>query len=222
MTGRAVKDLSARALEFLIMRRGSTQCIYWCVFATKPRIGFHYPMSDSPIYIVDLDVSLEDAPLFAERGMRWMEATGIAVPSPEAEVAFSPVSHAPGPGIARWAEWINEHSNNGIGAIVGRRVYNAGPQEVEALRCPSCSAALDAGTVPWDELISAWYAGGRGELECSSCRQSASINQWRFLPLAWGLGNLAFGFDGPGVDDALALELGKVLGHRMVAVFDKF
>lgn len=105
---------------------------------------------------------------------------------------------------------------------MGRRVYNAGPQEVEALRCPCCSAAHDAGSVPWDELISAWYDGERGELECPSCRQSDSINQWRFLPLAWGLGNLALGFDGPGVGDALALELGKVLGHRMAVVFDKF
>lgn len=50
----------------------------------------------------------------------------IAIPSPEAEVAFSPVSHAPGPGIARWAKWVTEQSSNGIGAIVGRRVYNAG------------------------------------------------------------------------------------------------
>lgn len=179
-------------------------------------------MSDSPIYIVDLDVTLEDAPAFADRGMSWMEAMCIAVRSTAAEVAFSPVSHAPAAGIARWAKWVNEQSSNGIGAIVGRRVYNAGPQEVEALRCPSCSAEQDAASLPWQEMISAWYSGERGALECPSCRHSDSINQWRFLPLAWGLGNLAFGFHGPGVDDALALELGKVLGHRMVVVFDKF
>lgn len=187
----------------------------------EPRIEFQYPMSDSPIYIVDLDVTLEEASAFADRGMNWMETTGIAVRCTGAEVAFSPVSHAPTPGIARWAKWVNEQSNNGIGAIVGRRVYNAGPQKVEALRCPCCSAEHDAASLPWHEMISAWYSGERGALECPSCRQSDSINQWRFLPLAWGLGNLAFGFDGPGVDDALALELGKILGHRMVVVFDK-
>jgi hypothetical protein len=190
--------------------------------STEPRIEFHYPMSDSPIYIVDLDVTLEDAPAFANSGMSWMEAMCIAVPSAGAEVAFSPVSHAPAPGIARWAKWVNDQSTNGIGAIVGRRVYNAGPQNVEALRCPCCSAEHDAAALPWQEMISAWYSGERGALECPSCRQSDSINQWRFLPLAWGLGNLAFGYDGPGVDDALALELGKVLGHRMVVVVDKF
>ncbi|MDH0092456.1 hypothetical protein N7373_13475 [Achromobacter mucicolens] len=179
-------------------------------------------MSDSPIYIVDLDVTLEAAPAFANIGMNWMEAMGIAVRAPGAEVAFSPVSHAPGPGIAQWAKWVNAQSENGIGAIVGRRVYNAGPQAVEALRCPCCAAEHDAAAIPWQEMISAWYSGERGELECPSCRQSESINQWRFLPLAWGLGNLAFGFDGPGIDDALALELGKVLGHRMAVVFDKF
>lgn len=179
-------------------------------------------MSDSPIYIVDLDVTLEDAPAFADSGISWMEAMGIAVRSTIAEVAFSPVSHAPGPGIARWAEWVNEHSNNGIGAIVRRHVYNAGPQRVEGLRCPCCSVEHEAASLPWDEMISAWYSGELGALECPSCRHSDSINQWRFLPLAWGLGNLAFGFDGPGVGDALALELGKVLGHRMVVVFDKF
>ena len=190
--------------------------------STERRIELHYPMSDSPIYIVDLDVTLEDAPAFANNGMSWMEAMCLAVRAPGAEVAFSPVSHAPAPGIARWAKWVNEQSTNGIGAIVGRRVYNAGPQKVEALRCPCCSAEHDAASLPWKEMISAWYSGERGALECPSCQQSDSINQWRFLPLAWGLGNLAFGFDGPGVDDALALELGKVLGHRMVVVFDKF
>lgn len=106
-------------------------------------------MSDSPIYIVDLDVTLEDAPAFADSGMRWMEAMGIAVRSTIAEVAFSPVSHAPGPGIARWTDWVNEHSNNGIGAIVGRRVYNAGPQSVEGLRCPCCAVEHDAASLPW-------------------------------------------------------------------------
>lgn len=116
--------------------------------STEPRIEFHYPMSDSPIYIVDLDVTLEDAPAFANSGMSWMEAMCIAVRSPGAEVAFSPVSHAPAPGIARWAKWVNEQSTNGIGAIVGRRVYNAGPQKVEALRCPCCSAEHDAASLP--------------------------------------------------------------------------
>lgn len=179
-------------------------------------------MSDSPIYIVDLDVTLEDAPAFANSGMRWMEAMCIAIPSPGAEVAFSPVSHAPGPGIARWAKWVTKQSSNGIGAIVGRRVYNAGPQTVEVLGCPCCSAEHDADSLPWQEMISAWYSGEPGALECPSCRQWEGINQWRFLPLAWGLGNLAFGFDGLGIDDALAVALGKVLGHRMVVVFDKF
>lgn len=179
-------------------------------------------MSDSPIYIVDLDVTFEEAPAFADRGMSWMEAMSIAVRSTDAEVAFTPVSHAPASGIVRWSKWMNEHSKNGIGAIVGRRVYNAGPETVEALRCPCCSAEHDATSLPWQEMISAWYSGERGALECPSCHRSDSINQWRFLPLAWGLGNLAFGFDGPGVDEELALELGKVLGHRMAVVFDKF
>lgn len=150
-------------------------------------------MSDSPIYIVDIDVTLEDAPAFANSGMNWMESMRIAVRAPGAEIAFSPVSHAPGPGIAPWAKWVNEQSENGIGAIVGRRVYNAGPQTVEALRCPCCAAEHAAASIPWQEMISAWCSGERGEIECPSCRQSESINQWRSLPLAWGLGNLAFG-----------------------------
>ena len=168
------------------------------------------------------DLPREDAPASANSGMSWMEAMCIAVRSPGAEVASSLVSHALAPGIARWAKWVNEQSGNGRGAIVGRRVYNAGPQKVEALRCTRCSAEHDAASLPWQGMIFVWYSGERGALECPNCRQSDSINQWRFLPLAGGLGSLAFRFDRPGIDDALALELGKVLAHRMIVVFGKF
>lgn len=134
-------------------------------------------MSDSSVYIVDRNVTLEEASAFANSGMRWMEATCIAIPSPGAEIAFSPVSHAPGPGIARWAKSVNEQSRSGIGAIVGRRVYNAGSQTVEALGCPCCSAEHDAASLPWQEMISAWYSGGvaRSNAQAVDNRQ-VSIN----------------------------------------------
>lgn len=176
-------------------------------------------MSDHPIYIVDRDATPEDAPVLASKVIQWLEEQGIAVPSPDPEVAFSPATHCAGPNAKDWVRWLDEDRLCGVVAKVGREVFHAGGNGIQGLECPQCQKVHDPDDVDWGEAVGGWFEEGVDRLACPACSKSSSITDWRFSEMEWGFGNLAFGFDGFGVEQKLANAIGKVLGHRVVIVY---
>ena len=176
-------------------------------------------MSDHTIYIVDRDATLEEAPALASRVMQWLEEQGIAVPAPDAEVAFAPATHTAGPNASAWVEWLDEWKRCGVVAQTGRQVFHTGGNGVDGLECPRCRTMHGADDIAWGEAVDAWYEQEDDRLACPACAEPSSITDWRFSDMAWGFGNLAFAFDGIGVEQKLADAIGAVLGHRVVLVY---
>lgn len=176
-------------------------------------------MSDHPIWVVDRDATLEEAPELAIRVMQWLEEQGIATPSQEAEVAFSPATHCAGPNAKDWVEWLEQPSYCGVVAEVGRQIYHTGGNGIDGFECPQCKTIHAPDDVDWGESVGGWFEERDDRLECPACTKLTSITDWRFLEMEWGFGNLGFGFDGFGVEQRLADAIGEVLGHRVVIVY---
>ncbi|WP_321842199.1 serine/threonine protein kinase [Paraburkholderia bannensis] len=176
-------------------------------------------MSDHPIYIVDRDATLEEAPELAARVMQWLEEQGIAAPSADAEVAFSPATHCAGANAKDWVEWLDQFNRCGVIAEIGRQVFHAGGNGVQGLECPQCQTVHDADDVDWGEAVGGWYEEQDDRLACPACEKSSSITDWRFSEMEWGFGNLGFAFDGFGVEQKLGDAISEVLGHRVVIVY---
>lgn len=178
-------------------------------------------MSDHCIWIVDCDVTLEEAPDCAARVMAWLEESGIALRAPNAEFAYSPATHCAGPEAASWVAWVEDRVPTGVVAEVGRRVFHSGGNGVDELVCPRCHAHHGSDDFDWTIAIDGWWQEGDDQLVCPACEQASSITDWQFLEMALGFGNLGFGFDGLGVDQKLTDAVARLLGHRVVLVHQK-
>jgi Zn ribbon nucleic-acid-binding protein len=176
-------------------------------------------VSDHPIYIVDRDATLEDAPVLASRVMQWLEEQGIAAPSLDAEVAFSPATHCAGVNAKEWVEWLDQFDQCGVRAEIGREVFHTGGNGIEGLECPQCQKVHGPDDVDWSEAVGGWLEEQDDGLACPACAKTSSITDWRFSEMEWGFGNLAFSFDGFGVGQKLADAISQLLGHRVVIVY---
>ncbi|PMS35934.1 hypothetical protein B0G57_108166 [Trinickia symbiotica] len=178
-------------------------------------------MSDHITWVVDLDASLQEAPIFAQRGLEWLIQQSIVQPFPDVERLLGDLDlYRPGPKAAAWSELVaSDLLHCGLEISVDRTVFHTGDSGAEGIRCPHCGVAHSLESVPWDEAVDRWCASQSDDtLTCPACVRAASIVDWTFFELDWGFGNLGFGFNNWVIEPRLAEELGKVLGHRIKVV----
>lgn len=176
-------------------------------------------MSDNIVWVVDIDASLEEAPILAQRGIAWLAEQGIVQAVPESGNGLHGDIYRPGPNAGAWSEFINLGNDwCGVGLETERTVFHSGPGPND-VRCPHCGAPHSLDEVPWGDAVGAWYSNEADDtLACPACGGSARIVDWTFLELDWAFGNLGFGFTNWLIEPRLAVELGKILGHRVKIV----
>ena len=169
-------------------------------------------MSDHHVTIVDIDVTLADAPAQAQRIIAWLQSEGIVsegvrvgdlwqgwLISIGSNADIEPtkddtIVYPPGPNVRRACtlEDPTKLFHNWLEVGVGREVYTAGENGI-GIYCPSCNAEQTELGRHWSEAISIWYEGTPETLKCAICSFEAPLRKWNFDPV-WGLGNLGFQF----------------------------
>lgn len=99
--------------------------------------------------------------------------------------------------------------------------------DLERIGCPLCRQwVTDIEATRWRHAVGEWYEGGRGELACPSCHESASVADWTHAPPC-GFAHLAFTFwNWPPFTEAAwqqtpASVIEAVLGRTCVVVYGK-
>ncbi|MGH7134435.1 MAG: hypothetical protein ACREHD_01770 [Pirellulales bacterium] len=183
-------------------------------------------MSRSVDYVVDVEASLEEASVLAERVVRELVQRGIVLPTPEySELHGAGSDYATGPNASEAATGTlldrplqDGQFPCGLETHIGHEVYPAGEFGLDTLECPRCRHAHQANDLPWQEAVDEWYeASGPALLGCPSCGQSSQLTDWRFKP-AWAFGNLAFCFNEWRLKPEFVDQLTSLLGHRTVWV----
>jgi hypothetical protein len=64
--------------------------------------------------------------------------------------------------------------------------------------------------------------GSRAKLTIRFCNHRARIFDWTFKDYEWAFGNLGFGFHNWPINETLAMELGKVLEHRVKIAYQHY
>ena len=191
-------------------------------------------MSEHTVTIVDIGVSLEDAPTTAARMLAWLQAEDIVGDGISAgeihrewlasvggdtnsELAKDPkIVHRPGPNY-RTACADGAHletlTKNWLEIDIERQVFHAGENGYSA-SCPSCQT--EHGT--WLQTAGDWYGGAEGLLVCEDCGYAAPLNQWRFDPM-WAFGNLGFRFCDWLLEPAFVAEFTRRLGSECRIVY---
>jgi hypothetical protein len=174
-------------------------------------------MSEHSVTIVDIDVSLEDAPATAARMLAWLQAEGIVGEGISAgdiqrdwfkstqpdwfasggaetvsELINDPrIVYRPGPHYRKAcadSAHLEKLTKNWLEIDIQRQVFHAGENGYDAF-CPSCQTQHET----WLATVDDWYGGGAGILICEYCGYKAPLNQWRIDPV-WAFGNLGFRF----------------------------
>lgn len=168
-------------------------------------------------WIVDLDVSLEDAPALAERVKEWLLDREIISRTlcPERSYNDAELMNR-GACAAQWDAYpTHSHTSmQGLEVHIGRQVFHTGDNGIQAICCPTCGAAHDPDEVPWSDAVGAWYLNeATHTMTCPACRASLSIVDWTF-ETPWGFGHLAFGFWNWNISDRLVDAVAALTGHR--------
>ncbi|MGW0182707.1 hypothetical protein [Nocardia sp. NPDC003345] len=181
--------------------------------------------------IVDLEVSVAEAPAVAARMRDWMIARHVLTPELSGDGVYSlgaDEGYVAGPRWRGVAEDWGDHIPGPVAVIVGRGAHYGGQGEVEpeSAVCPHCAATTviidypqqwEADPAIWEpfrEGIEAWERTGTGVAGCRSCGREASVTDWRW-PAGFALGALAFDFWGwPPLRETFVAEFGGHLGHR--------
>jgi hypothetical protein len=180
-------------------------------------------MSDNIVWVADIDATLEEASILAERGLAWLVRESIAQTVPgQGYSSYGAAVYRPGAKAAAWSVQVCDDLRQcGVEVRVGRTVFYSCPGPI-SVRCQHCGTSHDEG-VPWGDAVGAWFANeGDDTLICPACSRSERIVDWTFLESDWAFGNLGFGFHNWSIDDALAYELGKVLGHRVKIAYQHY
>ncbi len=173
--------------------------------------------------IVDRDATEADTAALAERALEWLADEQIVEAAPTPSVP-SGLGRRPAEAwqsaIVEIDEYFLELDVNGVEAVCGRRVFDAGDFAVRPY-CPRCNkpGAADA---RWRTAVEAWRAGDdAATLSCPHCGAHAPLVDWRHDPPI-GFGNLGVVFwNWPSLNREFIEQLARVLGHRVVLVEGK-
>ncbi|TDC91407.1 hypothetical protein [Actinomadura sp. 7K507] len=189
--------------------------------------------------IVDVEAGAEDADRLAARVRDWLISVEVVLAERTDCVLGAEVGHPPGPAAGQALEdpssddgWQGLWSN-GLDITVGRRVFDAGQGEVEAVTCPHCMGAIrliddgweliDEAWAPFREVLTDWPEGYDGVIACPSCDQPVEPTAWRWADDYFVLGHLGFTFwNWPPLKQDFVAEVGwRLGGHRTVLLAGK-
>jgi hypothetical protein len=194
-------------------------------------------MSEHSVTIVDIDVSLIDAPALAARMLAWLQSEGIVgegiregdinrdwLQSFGGDLTSSLVSkdnivYRPGPDVRKACDPQAPLNllPNWLEIDVERQVFTAGENGIGA-RCSSCGADQTERREIWGEVINEWYLGGDGIFRCDACNVLAPLRDWTFDPV-WAFGNLGFRFCEWILKPDFIAEFQRRLGHEIRVVY---
>lgn len=175
-------------------------------------------MSFSIDYVVDLEASLDEAPSLAQNVVNSLIRRGIILSTPQVypDLSEGP-RYATGPNVDQVADCTGRFKC-GLDIRIGRTLYTAGENGLNALQCPHCDHRHSPDELDWASAVGEWCEqSGLGSLSCQSCGQAASIASWRIDPV-WGFGNLGFEFSEWLLKEEFVTRLSEVLGHRVAWV----
>lgn len=192
-------------------------------------------MGDWSQTIVDAEAGPQDADRLAARVRDWLVSAGIVLAERTDCVLGSELGHPPGPNAGRALEDPSSDQGwqglwtNGLDITVGRRVFDAGQGEVEAVTCPHCAKRIrldDDHGEAWDLISDAfdeWLTGRDGVVACPSCGREVEPAAWRWPGDHFALGHLGFQFwNWPPLKQDFVAEVGRRLGgHRVVLLEGK-
>ncbi len=194
-------------------------------------------MSEHSVTIVDVDVSLPDAPAVAERMLAWLQNEGIIsegvregdlyrdwLRSIGGDLTSSLLSrdrivYRPGPGARKACDTSVRCDllKNWLEIDIERQVFHAGEHGV-GVRCASCDADQTERGETWGHAIDDWYNGGDGAFCCDACNTLAPLRDWTFDPV-WAFGHLGFRFCDWILKPDFLAEFQRRLGHEIRVVY---
>jgi Zn ribbon nucleic-acid-binding protein len=169
-------------------------------------------VSEHHVTIVDIDVSLAEAPAQAARIVAWLQSKGIVAEGVRVGTLWQrwldsigsngsveqtqddTIVYPPGPRF-RDACTGDDPSTlfyNWLDVKIGRTVFTAGEYGI-GVHCPSCKAEQSALGSHWGDAIAQWFEEKEDRFACAACGHEAPLRQWDFDPL-WAFGNLGFQF----------------------------
>jgi hypothetical protein len=194
------------------------------------------PMSDNFEMLVDVDVSLADAPDAADAVIAEFQRRGLIVGGLTPDCVLGGAGYRLGPSVhdiykheareGRFWELIT----SGVEPQV-KRTFNhwaLGPS-CEGFRCPKCSANIE----PFDDdfgdvmmiAIDEWTnETGAGKLACPKCKQLTAVTSWHAKPTL-GFGNFSIRFwnwppfDFPGWQLDIPALVREITGHSIVRTY---
>ena len=178
-------------------------------------------MSDNVTWIVDLDVSLEDAPKLAERVTAWLIVQSVVTATP-CRLAGADHLLSRGASAAAWDAYpqISPVLMCGLVVITQRRVFHTGDNGIDSIRCSDCGVSHNPDELPWSDAVGSWFEDDTNHcMTCPDCGARRSIVEWEF-DQPWGFGNLAFGFWNWAINDQMMVEISAITGHRCRLVYE--
>jgi hypothetical protein len=173
-------------------------------------------MSDNVHWIVNLDVSLEQAPACAGQVTEWLLASGIILPTYGPERSYDgDFLFEPGARTAQWGQDLASLTGMcGLAVVIERRIYHTGGNGIDGIACGACGTVFDDAHLPWSDAVDGWWKDDeRQDLACPACQVKSRIVDWTF-DLPWGFGNLGFGFWNWSIDASLVEQVAGLTGHR--------
>lgn len=193
-------------------------------------------MSGHCVTIVDIDVSLTEAPAVAAHMLAWLQSEGIVgegiregdiyrdwlrsfggdLTNPL--VRQDRIVYRPGHEVRKACDprVRLDPPKNWLEIDVARQVFHAGEHGI-GVRCPTCSADQTERREAWGNAINDWYMGGDGAFRCVACEVQAPIGDWTFDPV-WAFGHLGFRFCEWILKPDFIAEFQQRLGHKMRVV----
>jgi len=158
----------------------------------------------------------------AERGLKWLIHESIVKSEPgQLYSLYDGPVYPPGSNATIWSLDTDLSHRCGVEIRVGRTVFYSCPGPISVI-CQQCGTCHDD-AVPWADAVSAWFSGEADDtLLCPSCNHRARIFDWTFKDYEWAFGNLGFGFHNWPINETLAMELGKVLEHRVKIAYQHY
>ncbi|WP_254510052.1 hypothetical protein [Anatilimnocola floriformis] len=190
-------------------------------------------MSDEFEMLVDVDVSLKDAPTVCKQVVDRLRELKLITGRLTKECVLGKSGYMPGPGVAQaYRRDKREHDFRelktcGVEPEVGRHfnVWALG-EACEGFVCPKCGEAIDAFDEKFGESLNSgltlWSEqASKAPVACLHCRKKTDVTKWHCHP-PLGFGNLSFSFwnwpplNSPSWQINIPAIVREVTGHTIV------